>query len=105
MSYSTAATDVYPLALHDALPIYGELSRVLDATEGATPAMIKEIVKRATVSAIERASGNGQPQIDRANCGARSEEHTSELQSLTNLVCRLLLEKKNRTYKTTLTTR
>src|SRR5437016_8345174 len=29
--------------------------------------------------------------------GARSEEHTSELQSLTNLVCRLLLEKKNNT--------
>src|SRR5437016_11371202 len=28
------------------------------------------------------------------NAGARSEEHTSELQSLTNLVCRLLLEKK-----------
>src|SRR5258706_5738956 len=28
----------------------------------------------------------------------RSEEHTSELQSLTNLVCRLLLEKKNTTY-------
>src|SRR5258706_1828167 len=28
----------------------------------------------------------------------RSEEHTSELQSLTNLVCRLLLEKKNRSY-------
>src|SRR5439155_14264200 len=42
----------------------GELSRVLDATEGATPAMIKEIVKRATVSAIERASGNGQSQIE-----------------------------------------
>src|SRR5438093_8365103 len=35
-----------------------------------------------------------------AACGAvgvRSEEHTSELQSLTNLVCRLLLEKKKRT--------
>src|SRR5438046_6342078 len=31
----------------------------------------------------------------------RSEEHTSELQSLTNLVCRLLLEKKNMTQKTT----
>src|SRR5438046_3216110 len=31
----------------------------------------------------------------------RSEEHTSELQSLTNLVCRLLLEKKNQTYKNT----
>src|SRR5438093_12614171 len=31
----------------------------------------------------------------RAGCRSRSEEHTSELQSLTNLVCRLLLEKKN----------
>src|SRR5438093_9159137 len=30
----------------------------------------------------------------------RSEEHTSELQSLTNLVCRLLLEKKKKTKKT-----
>src|SRR5438046_5584020 len=39
-------------------------------------------------------------QVHRANAGndsgwIRSEEHTSELQSLTNLVCRLLLEKKN----------
>src|SRR5438093_10349627 len=31
-----------------------------------------------------------------ATAGIRSEEHTSELQSLTNLVCRLLLEKKNK---------
>src|SRR5437016_9910854 len=30
-------------------------------------------------------------------CASRSEEHTSELQSLTNLVCRLLLEKKKTT--------
>src|SRR5258706_10403414 len=30
----------------------------------------------------------------RSQCGPRSEEHTAELQSLTNLVCRLLLEKK-----------
>src|SRR5258706_44070 len=46
--------------------------------------------------------GNGdrrhrrQPQEPRLVFSARSEEHTSELQSLTNLVCRLLLEKKNR---------
>src|SRR3989339_639095 len=32
-------------------------------------------------------------------CALRSEEHTSELQSLTNIVCRLLLEKKNPTIK------
>src|SRR5438093_7187443 len=36
------------------------------------------------------------PRFDRRMCRMRrSEEHTSELQSLTNLVCRLLLEKKN----------
>ena len=33
-------------------------------------------------------------ETDEAQCAGRSEEHTSELQSLTNLVCRLLLEKK-----------
>src|SRR5437016_9776676 len=33
----------------------------------------------------------------KAECWVRSEEHTSELQSLTNLVCRLLLEKKKKT--------
>src|SRR2546422_4347320 len=35
-----------------------------------------------------------------ANCGARSEEHTSELQSRLHLVCRLLLEKKKTKHKT-----
>src|ERR1019366_10772554 len=39
------------------------------------------------------------------NQNARSEEHTSELQSLTNLVCRLLLEKKTTTPKSTHTSR
>src|SRR5688572_31059630 len=34
------------------------------------------------------------------HCGLRSEEHTSELQSQSNLVCRLLLEKKNKKYYT-----
>src|SRR5437016_9977691 len=34
-------------------------------------------------------------EISAVQCDGRSEEHTSELQSLTNLVCRLLLEKKN----------
>src|SRR5262249_60396096 len=37
------------------------------------------------------------PRLGRGRRPCRSEEHTSELQSLTNLVCRLLLEKKNRT--------
>src|SRR5688572_31565445 len=37
------------------------------------------------------------PQADDTNANQRSEEHTSELQSQSNLVCRLLLEKKNKT--------
>src|SRR5258706_3561883 len=41
------------------------------------------------------ANENGRRSLDAR--GIRSEEHTSELQSLTNLVCRLLLEKKNTT--------
>src|SRR5256885_5396663 len=36
-----------------------------------------------------------------STCGARSEEHTSELQSPCNLVCRLLLEKKKKIYRVT----
>src|SRR5438093_2773435 len=57
-----------------------------------------------------RAPGHAVPQIDPRlrnqqssdqGRGQRSEEHTSELQSLTNLVCRLLLEKKNKKQKKT----
>src|SRR2546430_2884722 len=48
----------------------------------------------ATASGIERCSGCGRG--SRA-FNTRSEEHTSELQSQSNLVCRLLLEKKKRT--------
>src|SRR6266511_6291196 len=65
----TATTEIYTLSLHDALPIYSQLRQ---------PA---------------RSEGQGRP---RATAGNRSEEHTSELQSRENLVCRLLLENKNR---------
>src|SRR5437016_7698351 len=41
-------------------------------------------------------AGAGSPRSPRPTPTARSEEHTSELQSLTNLVCRLLLEKKKK---------
>src|SRR5437588_6993407 len=64
----TAPTEIYTLSLHDALPIFG-------AVDGD--------VARHEV----RASGRD-GRLD------RSEEHTSELQSHSDLVCRLLLEKK-----------
>src|SRR5436853_5061218 len=67
----TATTEIYTLSLHDALPISAVLVLPLP-----TPA------------------GNGQGQAEPTSFPSRSEEHTSELQSLRHLVCRLLLEKK-----------
>src|SRR5258706_11887223 len=52
----------------------------------------------SSVSRLMKRSSVGRP-TTRANQKLRSEEHTSELQSLTNLVCRLLLEKKKKTHK------
>src|SRR3990167_6427547 len=68
----TATTEIYTLSLHDALPIY--FRRRAEALQAGTEAFI------ATVP----------PDV-------RSEEHTSELQSQSNLVCRLLLVKKGNT--------
>src|SRR5437899_5379167 len=70
----TATTEIYTLSLHDALPIF---PRSFSFTWGLW--MISPV--RYTLR-----SGNR----------SRSEEHTSELQSLRHLVCRLLLEKKKR---------
>src|SRR5258706_14822394 len=74
----TATTEIYTLSLHDALPIFtAEDAMVIIGT-----VIDDEMEDRLRVTMI--ATG----------LGGRSEEHTSELQSLTNLVCRLLLEKK-----------
>src|SRR5258706_9778120 len=80
----TATTEIYPLSLHDALPIFPDALVVhLHAGRGR----LRQA--RHHVSRHERMALVGLPPAP------RSEEHTSELQSLTNLVCRLLLEKKN----------
>src|SRR6266700_6387824 len=55
--------------------------------------------RRAGARAADQPGGNG-PARDRLR-GLRSEEHTSELQSRENLVCRLLLEKKKKKRKQT----
>src|SRR2546425_5456397 len=69
----TATTEIYTLSLHDALPISNSDRRpLLEAPERD---------RRARRTA-------------RQDVRRRSEEHTSELQSLAYLVCRLLLEKK-----------
>src|SRR5438045_7457358 len=72
---------LYTLSLHDALPIYGPAA-ALPAAPGPVrlPPVVPAVAGRAAAGA---AGGAG-----------RSEEHTSELQSLRHLVCRLLLETK-----------
>src|SRR5256885_11172296 len=78
----TATTEIYTLSLHDALPICsaGE-SAGLGSAHGAAG----------------YSGGSVSPRRLLQPCAARrSEEHTSELQSPCNLVCRLLLEKKKK---------
>src|SRR2546430_4140718 len=86
----TATTEIYTLSLHDALPISvegalpGELSEYAGAGGGADRVEVTLVESR---DRLRHAGG-------RVGRGERSEEHTSELQSQSNLVCRLLLEKK-----------
>src|SRR2546430_12848332 len=77
----TATTEIYTLSLHDALPISWVPSQ----------------------SAAERRSSAIVLQHRPSAMTARSEEHTSELQSQSNLVCRLLLEKKKKNKQRQLT--
>ena len=102
----TATTEIYTLSLHDALPIFfpsgifnGQVEVMpvnMNATvETAIPLAELQAIMDDFVSSVQ----NGEfvipfPGTPAEDAAARSEEHTSELQSRTNLVCRLLLEKK-----------
>src|SRR3712207_7214060 len=85
----TATTEIYTLSLHDALPISGAVRPGAGRGDG--------------VRAPGDRGGPLRPGRDRVRRGdrvARSEEHTSELQSRQYLVCRLLLEKKKKQQQT-----
>src|SRR5258706_10094900 len=85
----TATTEIYTLSLHDALPISSLLPKK-PPCDGISLPCESTTRRTLTVSVV----------LSRVSTARmRSEEHTSELQSLTNLVCRLLLEKKNKHYK------
>src|SRR5690348_17734347 len=99
-SNDTSPTEIYTLSLHDALPIF----RPRSPTHGLEVAMIRvlivddhDLVRTGLRDVLDAEDG-----IDVVGLGARSEEHTSELQSPVHLVCRLLLEKKKKTYFPTL---
>src|SRR5256885_8198434 len=74
--------------LHDALPIFGPTRKCLEGCESQNAAPTAAMI--AAAAASHQCGFRG-----RAAAVTRSEEHTSELQSPCNLVCRLLLEKKN----------
>src|SRR2546430_17093319 len=83
----TATTEIYTLSLHDALPIS---AGTCDGSE--TRIFHRHIARHLFHPLLIRMtcdSGQAYPPAQE-----RSEEHTSELQSQSNLVCRLLLEKK-----------
>src|SRR2546426_3744685 len=84
-----------PLSLHDALPIsFRHAARPEDARrDGRGRVPSGRVSLRQRRLALERVARLRPP------CTGRSEEHTSELQSPCNLVCRLLLEKKNNTHR------
>src|SRR5260370_34227416 len=74
----TATTEIYTLSLHDALPIW--------PGDGASALSPRPLLRSAFFAWDCSVPG----------FESRSEEHTSELQSHLNLVCRLLLEKKKK---------
>src|SRR2546425_12566452 len=82
----TATTEIYTLSLHDALPIFVPSRQSAGGRVDVGGAVAPAVRARRWYSL-------------RAEIQSRSEEHTSELQSLAYLVCRLLLEKKKKKVK------
>src|SRR2546425_3923517 len=80
----TATTEIYTLSLHDALPICPRIHRPVRSRR---PVGWSQRTRPDPARCDTAVSGIG---------SMRSEEHTSELQSLAYLVCRLLLEKKKK---------
>src|SRR2546427_3689234 len=85
----TATTEIYTLSLHDALPISASRpSRPWHGAPGHWACPMKSDRKSTRLN-------SSHSQISYAVFCLKKKEHTSELQSQSNLVCRLLLEKKN----------
>src|SRR5205807_10216250 len=92
-------THLYTLSLHDALPIS---TRLVDVTAGVGKDGPDEPASAQGHSRIRDSVSGSSLEDPTPNPGSdyRSEEHTSELQSPCNLVCRLLLEKKKKNNNT-----
>src|SRR5688572_32419042 len=90
----TATTEIYTLSLHDALPI--SMMNLVGHTQQQLQQKTQNLVRALRSPGVRGQWGEVQL---RKVVELRSEEHTSELQSQSNLVCRLLLEKKKKKKK------
>src|SRR2546430_9122639 len=81
----TATTEIYTLSLHDALPISAPVGGRRTA---------RASTRRDRKCCSNARAPSPRPRERTGRTSGRSEEHTSELQSQSNIVCRLLLEKK-----------
>src|SRR5260370_11281995 len=89
----TATTEIYTLSLHDALPISSRKRRITWSFSAAFIAPCTNPRRKLGKTSRLSLSYSTVAALT-ASDSDRSEEHTSELQSHLNLVCRLLLEKK-----------
>src|SRR5206468_11786397 len=97
-----APTGSYTLSLHDALPISMEIVSAEEAQAMFPPMSTEGVLGAAFIpddgyldpSQLTFALADGEREGQLRGVEVRSEEHTSELQSRSDLVCRLLLEKK-----------
>src|SRR5438093_6168511 len=99
MRYTTTVS-ISTLSLHDALPILEKIFDPFFTTRsmgtGLGLPISVQIMREVggLITAKNNPGGGATLRVSFPVPTERSEEHTSELQSLTNLVCRLLLEKK-----------
>src|SRR5207244_10732611 len=99
LSSRPASTSLCTLSLHDALPIWRPAEPECSVATESRPRRVHDLLRhrrrRVSPGHVPPARQHrGQRRRDRLE--GRSEEHTSELQSPDHLVCRLLLEKKNK---------
>src|SRR5207253_10955764 len=99
---ATATTEIYTLSLHDALPIWEgeEIFKRLWNTRSMPGYSLNAVFLDRVLGSMSMADRDLRwtewLRRERSSILSRSEEHTSELQSRGHLVCRLLLEKKNK---------
>src|SRR5207247_6406742 len=98
----SSATNISPLSLHDALPIYkaylfaDPFTRPVSFSNGEYKVFDPSFDNRPTVELVKEFGWMRERVLQIRLALLRSEEHTSELQSRVDLVCRLLLEKKKK---------